>query len=167
MRHLSKLPLLLLLLVAACQSGTAQTEQPANVQPVAAQPGEEIAAKPEHPRVIGQGEPVDLVAERDPGRTTVFDFYSEYCGPCRRIAPYLVKLHEMREDVSVVKVDINRPGVRGIDFYSPTARQHGIMQVPTLMVMQPDGTMVAKGEPAWNLVVKWILELEEQQTTGR
>lgn len=166
MRHLAKI--LLPLLLVACQSGNAQTAQPGDSSPAESTNTAvvaEAAAKPALPRTIGKGEPVDLMAERDPSRITVFDFTSPYCGPCRQISPYMDKLHAEREDVAVVKVDINRPGVRGIDFYSPTARQHGIMKVPTMMVVDAQGTMIAQGDPAWQLVVKWILEIVEP--TGR
>jgi thioredoxin len=164
MRHLFLLALLAALV--ACQSGNAQTETPADAQSesAAATPSVE---KPEKPRVIGQGAVVDLFAERDPARTTVFDFTSEYCGPCRMFAPYLDKLHEMRPDITVVKVDINRPGVRGIDFGSPTAAPFRIPSIPHFKVMEADGTMIAEGEPARQLVVKWITELQPPAAEGR
>ena len=145
-----------------CQSGNAATD--GNSKPEAQQ---ELAtdgeAKPDSPKIIGQGAAVDLAQERDPGRTTVFDFTSEYCPPCRRIAPYLEKLHASREDVTVVKVDINRPDVRGIDWGSPTARQFGLQQIPHFKVMNPEGVLIAEGNVAWELVVKWITALEEPQ----
>jgi thiol-disulfide isomerase/thioredoxin len=149
--------------VLGCQSGNAATDgsAPANAQ--AEVVVSDAKAKPQSPRVIGQGAVVDLAQERDPARTTVFDFTSEYCGPCRRIAPYLEKLHSGRPDVTVVKVDINRPNVRGIDWSSPTARAFGVQQVPHFKVMDAGGTLVAEGNAAWDLVVKWIMELEEPQ----
>lgn len=145
-----------------CQSGNAATDSNPDKSV-----GQELPAgeqgKPESPKVIGQGQAVDLAQERDPGRTTVFDFTSEYCPPCRRIAPYLEKLHDSRADVAVVKVDINRPDVRGIDWGSPTARQFGLQQIPHFKVMNPEGVLIAEGNVAWDLVVKWITALEEPQ----
>ena len=43
-------------------------------------------AKPAH---ISQGKEVTLADYLVPGKTTIFDFYSEYCPPCRAIAPRL------------------------------------------------------------------------------
>ncbi len=90
------------------------------------------------------------------GKTTVFDFYSEYCPPCRAIAPHLEKLHAARADVAVVKVDINRPEHRGIDWKSPVAGQYKLQSVPNFMVIGPDGKLQSQGEEAYDAVVKMI-----------
>jgi thioredoxin len=149
-----------LTLVLGCQSGNAATEEP---QPGKAQsqPTTTLTAKPQSPKVIGQGAEIDLATQRDPERTTVFDFTSAYCPPCQRIAPYLDKLHEGRDDVAVVKVDINRPDTRGIDWASPTARQFGLQQIPHFKVMDKEGTIIAEGNMAWDLVVKWIMAMDQ------
>jgi thiol-disulfide isomerase/thioredoxin len=143
-----------------CQSGNAATDGNTERVPVTEAPAGALN-KPDTPKIIGQGATVNLADERDPGRTTVFDFTSEYCPPCRRIAPYLEKLHDGREDVTVVKVDINRPEVRGIDWGSPTARQFGLQQIPHFKVMNQEGELIAEGNVAWDLVVKWISAMEE------
>jgi len=159
-----------LVALAGCESGNAQ---PAEKAPAALEQSAEAASnssagdKPGSPPVIAQGSRTNLLEHADPDRYTVFDFTSEYCGPCRQIAPYLDKLHEGREDVTVVKVDINRPGVRGIDFRSPIAQQYGINSIPHFKVYDEAGTKVAEGDPAWQLVVKWIMELPEFQNQAQ
>lgn len=155
--------LVALALVWGCQSGNAATDGPKSTDDSEALslPNEDATAKPAQPKVIGQGANVDLAEQRDPARTTVFDFTSEYCPPCRRIAPYLDKLHEGREDVTVVKVDINRPGTRGIDWGSPTAQQFGLQSIPHFKVMDKEGVLIAEGNVAWELVVKWITDMEQ------
>ena len=41
-------------------------------------------------------------------RLTVVDFFAEWCGPCKRIAPALEKLsHKHAEKVTIVKVDVD------------------------------------------------------------
>jgi len=92
-------------------------------------------------QVIAQGQKVNLADYVVKGKTTVFDFYSEYCPPCVAIAPALKKLAESRSDVVVVKVDINRPGVRGIDWGSPTAQQFGLRSIPHFKIYGPDGKL--------------------------
>jgi thiol-disulfide isomerase/thioredoxin len=165
MRHDFARPWLGLALAAAfailgCQSGNAATDGTAEKSSETQAPAD-AQNKPDTPKIIGQGATVNLADERDPARTTVFDFTSEYCPPCRRIAPYLEKLHDGREDVTVVKVDINRPDVRGIDWGSPTARQFGLQQIPHFKVMNQEGELIAEGNVAWDLVVKWISAMEE------
>jgi thiol-disulfide isomerase/thioredoxin len=108
------------------------------------------------PPVISNGDKVDLKDFLVPGKTTVFDFYSEYCPPCRAIAPRLEQLHKTRDDIAVVRVDINRPGVKGIDWQSPVARQYDLESIPHFKIYGPDGKLVAEGQDARDLLNKWM-----------
>jgi thiol-disulfide isomerase/thioredoxin len=96
------------------------------------QPGEEIEIK-------------NLVQE---GKTTIFDFYSVYCGPCRRISPLLERLDRRRDDIVVIKIDINRNGVRGIDWGSPVTRQYNIQSIPYFIIYDTRGRRVLEGKEA-------------------
>ena len=164
----------LLLALVACDSGNAQTAKadaapgPVSAEPAGKKSDWEVPAKPAAPATISQGQPVKLQDHLVPGGYTVFDFTSPYCGPCRQIAPYLDFLHSGREDVAVVKVDINRPGYRGIDFRSPVAQQYRVNKVPHFVVYDAEGTFVSQGDPAWQLVVGWIIDLQKrEQQAGR
>lgn len=108
------------------------------------------------PLTISHGERVNLADYLVPGKTTVFDFYSEYCPTCRSIAPDMAKLHASRDDIAVVMVDINRPGVNGIDWKSPVAKQYDLPSTPQLKVYGPDGKMRAEGSAAYKLVTGWF-----------
>ena len=110
-------------------------------------------AEPAH---ISKGQTINLADYLVPGKTTVFDFYSEYCPPCRRIAPELVRLHQTRDDIAVVKVDINRPAVKGIDWQSPVARQFRLESIPHFKIFGPDGKLKAQGDPAYEMVLGWL-----------
>jgi thiol-disulfide isomerase/thioredoxin len=125
-----------------------------HVQPLLAQ----TRAKAATPERIAFGQEVNLADYLVPGKTVVFDFTSEYCPPCRAISPYLDKLHAKRDDVVVVKVDINRPDVRGIDWGSPVAKQYGMQSIPHFKVFGPDGKLQAEGKPARELVTGWFEE---------
>lgn len=83
-----------------------------------------------------------------PGKVTIFDFTSEGCPPCRAIAPHLHKLHAERSDIVVVEVDLNRPGVGGIDWDSPVAHQYGLDSIPAFKVYGTNGRLQAEGEAA-------------------
>jgi thiol-disulfide isomerase/thioredoxin len=106
-----------------------------------------VASKPAKPLHIAKGEPVKLTDYVVPGKTTVFDFYSDFCGPCVQMSPSLEKLHRERADVVVVKVDINRPGQRGIDWKSPVAQQYKLQSIPHFKVYGPDGKLLAEDAP--------------------
>lgn len=102
------------------------------------------ATKGAEPAVVSHGAPVDLAALAVPGKTTVFDFTSEYCPPCRGYTEPLHRLHAQRDDVAVVKIDINRAGVKGIDWKSPVAAQFKLHSIPHFKVFGPDGQLLAE-----------------------
>lgn len=108
--------------------------------------------KPEKPEKISHGAEVKITDYLVSGKTVIFDFTSEYCPPCRAIAPKLDALHAAREDVVVVKVDINRPEHKGIDWKSPVAQQYGMQSIPHFKVYGPDGKLVSEGKEASKLV---------------
>jgi thiol-disulfide isomerase/thioredoxin len=116
--------------------------------------------KPAKPQHISHGEKVNLQDYVVPGKTTVFDFYSDYCPPCVRIAPELEKLHAKRADIVVIKVDINRPGVKGIDWESAVAKQHVKGGIPHFKIFGPDGKLIAEDGPtmrrAADMVGRWL-----------
>ena len=97
-------------------------------------------AEPAH---ISQGAEVTLTDYLVPGKTTIFDFTSKYCGPCQGYTQPLALLHAQRADIAVVKVDINRPDVKGIDWKSPVAREFKLHSIPHFTVYGPDGRLLA------------------------
>ena len=139
LRRLGSLALLLLLAAAPMQLRAAG-----------------IHEKGPDPLVISNGQTVDLADYLVPGKTTVFDFYSEYCPTCRSIAPDLRRLHAGRPDLVVVLVNVNRPGIKTIDWQSPVAKQYSLPSTPQLQVFGPDGKMLAEGKPAYRLVTGWF-----------
>ncbi len=76
----------------------------------------------------------DLKKEISEGRVLV-DFFATWCGPCKMIGPVLEKFSEERDDVRVVKVDI--------DSNEDLAREYGVMSVPTLILFK-NGEVVDK-----------------------
>ena len=63
------------------------------------------------------------------------DFWATWCGPCRMQAPILEKLSEelSEDELKILKMDV--------DENPETARQFGIMSIPTLM-FKKDGQVV-------------------------
>ena len=60
--------------------------------------------------------------------TVLVDFWAAWCGPCRMIAPAVEKIAEERPDVKVCKINI--------DDEQELAIRHGVMSIPTLMVVK-------------------------------
>ncbi len=148
---MKRLPLLLaaaaLVLLSAC-SRSGVIDETAS----AAAPGT-AGAKSATPARIAHGERVNLADWIAPGKTTIFDFTSEGCPPCRAIAPKLHQLHATRPDVVVVEVDLNRRGVRGIDWRSPVAQQFALESIPHFKIYGPNGKLRAEGDEAYGIVV--------------
>jgi thiol-disulfide isomerase/thioredoxin len=109
-------------------------------------------AKSAAPARIAHGQKVNLQDYVVQGKTTIFDFTSEFCPPCRAIAPALHKLHAQRADVVVVEVDLNRPNVKGIDWQSPVALQYGMQSIPHFKIYGPNGQLTAEGDAAYGIV---------------
>jgi len=107
-------------------------------------------------KIIGFGQEVSLTDHLVKGKTVIFDFFSEYCPPCRRISPLLSQLDEKRADIVVVKVDINRKGITGIDWGSPVARQYNLQGIPHFKIFSPEGKLVQEGDEAYSRVMEWI-----------
>lgn len=110
------------------------------------------AGKASTPARISHGQELNISDYVVTGKTTIFDFTSEYCPPCRAIAPLLHKLHANRADIVVVEVDINRPGIATIDWGSPVARQYELHSIPNFKIYGPNGKLQAEGEEAYGLV---------------
>jgi thioredoxin len=114
--------------------------------------------KGSQPRHISFGKEVELKNYLTKGKITIFDFYSDYCPPCRALKPYLEALPERREDIAVVVVDINRPGVRQIDWSSPVAREFRLESIPHLKIYNKDGELDSEGDEARSKVMAWLQE---------
>jgi thiol-disulfide isomerase/thioredoxin len=102
------------------------------------------------------GEEMNIESFVQKGKTTIFDFYSDYCGSCRKISPLLEELDRKRDDIVVLKVDINRPGRSGIDWGSPVVRQYRIKSVPFFMIYDTSGRRTHEGRAANSEVGKLL-----------
>lgn len=57
------------------------------------------------------------------------DFWAEWCGPCRMVAPVVEEVsNELGDKLKVVKVNVDEEG--------ELAQKYGVMSIPTLMVFE-------------------------------
>ena len=63
------------------------------------------------------------------------DFYADWCGPCRMMAPILEAVAAERSDLKVAKVNVDDCGA--------LASRFGVMSIPTLVVLE-DGEEIKR-----------------------
>lgn len=143
----------------AWKSPLFQRNNPSNSHPVKAGSQELAGGNSKEINSDSTGERIDVMKHTVSGHTTLFDFYSQYCGPCMALAPVLVQLTKVRPDFAVRSIDVNRPGVQGIDWESPVCQQYEIHSLPYFILVGPDGKIVAQGQDA-SLQVREIMSKE-------
>ena len=61
-------------------------------------------------------------------KTVLLDFYADWCGPCRMVAPVVEEIAKERDDVLVGKINV--------DENPELANTFGVFSIPTLVVMK-------------------------------
>lgn len=67
--------------------------------------------------------------------TVLVDFFANWCGPCKMLAPILEDFAKDRTDIKVYKVDVDQEG--------ELARKYSVSSIPTLIVFR-NGEQVKK-----------------------
>lgn len=65
----------------------------------------------------------------DSDKAVLVDFYADWCGPCKMMAPVVEEIsEELKDKVKVCKVNV--------DDNQELAMQYGIMSIPTLLFIK-------------------------------
>jgi thioredoxin 1 len=90
---------------------------------------------------------VDVLQSKEP---VLVDFWAEWCGPCRAVAPVLEEVAgELKGKLKIVKLNV--------DENPETAAKYGIQSIPTLMIFK-NGEMASRqiGAAPKAKIVQWI-----------
>jgi thiol-disulfide isomerase/thioredoxin len=89
--------------------------------------------------VITKGEPVELMEYVASNGITVFDFYADWCAPCKQVDKSLSSLKGTYGDkLQVYKLDL-------VNWESNLAKHHNIKHLPYLIVYDGNGEELYNG----------------------
>lgn len=61
-------------------------------------------------------------------KVVLVDFYADWCGPCKMLAPILEQISEENPEIKIIEVNV--------DEYSDEAKNYNILSIPTLVLME-------------------------------
>lgn len=61
-------------------------------------------------------------------KIVLVDFYADWCGPCKMLAPILEQISEENPEIKIIEVNV--------DEYSNEAKNYNILSIPTLIFME-------------------------------
>ena len=80
----------------------------------------------------------------------IVDFWAEWCGPCKEIAPVLSEINnEMDDKIKIVKINIDEnPNI---------PNQYGVQSIPTLVILKKGEIVATKvGNCLKSELISWI-----------
>lgn len=94
-------------------------------------------------------------------KAAIIDFYADWCGPCKSIAPVLEELSEQYKDqLAIYKIDTDKE--------MELSSLFGIQSIPTLLFIPLNGNpMIQKGALPKNILQQIIDEKLLQKSTNK
>ena len=78
-------------------------------------------------------------AVKNSDKPVLLDFYADWCGPCRMVAPFVAQIADEHPEYLICKINVdNSPEL---------AKEFGVMSIPTLVVLK-EGKVVSQSAGA-------------------
>lgn len=105
------------------------------------------------------GDDFDIEKLKTYGLPIIIDFGSEYCGPCREMAPVLEKLNKDLQGKAIIKyIDVYR--------HQKLTEAYPVRVIPTQVLIDKEGKPFKPSEPEkWNLIMYSSKETREHVFT--
>lgn len=79
------------------------------------------------------------------------DFFANWCGPCKMLSPVLESISVKRNDVKIIKVDVDNSQL--------LAKKYGIMSIPAMLIFKDGKFLDSKiGFMDEDSIINWIDE---------
>lgn len=121
-----------------CKEHGLPESQCALCNPHVVQPAVPAPAAADIQRLVDAGQDLpSLAAHVAPGKVTLFDFYADWCGPCRQVDEHLFPQLGARRDLALRKLNV-------VSWETPLAKRHlrGVQSLPYVVVYGRDGKLV-------------------------
>ena len=106
-------------------------------------------------RVVKGGGKIKMKEYLTNGKVTIFDFYADWCGPCRVFSPKLERLMMNHPNLALVKVDI-------VDWNSTLSKQltkdYQFPSLPFVLIFDDGGKLLGKVKGNFIEKVEAIIE---------
>lgn len=94
-----------------------------------------VADRGQSIEVIGHGQQVDIKQHLAAGNVTIVEFYADWCGPCKELAPTIEQLAKADPEIAVRKIDI-------VNWESAVSKQYNIRAIPHVEIYGRRGQLV-------------------------
>ncbi len=61
-------------------------------------------------------------------KTTIIDFYADWCGPCKMMSPIIDEIAEENDNIKVGKLNVDEAG--------DLAAKYNVMSIPTIIIFK-------------------------------
>ena len=109
---------------------------------------------------VSHGEAIKLKDHLAPGKIAIFDYYADWCGPCRLLTPKLERLLLKYKNIALRRVDI---GNWESEAAKQVTKKYSLPGLPYVRIHGPKGKFLGVVQGNWIEKVEEIIERTQNQ----